>query len=83
MDELAQLDATAQADLVRRRDVTPLDLVDAAIARIERVNPTVNAVITFLYDRARAAAARVPGDAPFAGVPFLLKDLLAATVGCR
>ena len=81
MDELAQLDATAQADLVRRRDVTPLDLVDAAIARIERVNPTVNAVITFLYDRARAAAARVPGDAPFAGVPFLLKDLLASYGG--
>ena len=81
MDEFTQLDATAQAELVRRRDVTPLELVDAAIARIEHVNPVLNAVITPLFDHGRAAAARPPGDGPFAGVPFLLKDLLAGYAG--
>lgn len=81
MDELAFLDATAQAELVRRREVTPLELVEAAIARIERLNPTLNAVITPLYDEARAAARAPLPDGPFTGVPFLLKDLLAACAG--
>ena len=54
--ELSTMDATAQAELVRRKELTPLELVDAAIARIERVNPTLNAVITPLYEDARAAA---------------------------
>jgi amidase len=48
-DHLAQLDATAQAELVRRGDASPLDLVDAAIARIEAINPKINAVITPLF----------------------------------
>ena len=46
IDELSPIDATAQAELVRRRELTPLELVDAAIARIERINPTINAVIS-------------------------------------
>ena len=46
ISELSTMDATAQAELVRRRELTPLELVDAAIARIEHVNPTLNAVIT-------------------------------------
>jgi amidase len=75
-DELAMLDATAQAELVRRKEVTPLELVDAAIARIERLNPTLNAVVTPLFGAARAAAASATVPAgPFRGVPFLLKDL--------
>ncbi len=82
-DELTALDATAQAELVRRRDVTPRELVDAAIARIERVNPHLNAVITTLYDDARAAAAAPLTAGPFAGVPFLLKDLIASYAGAR
>ena len=53
MPDLAFLDATAQAELVRRGEVTPLDLVDAAIARIERANPVLNAVVTPTFDRAR------------------------------
>src|SRR5262245_55171497 len=56
MHDLASLDATAQADLVRRREVKPIELVDAAIARIERLNPELNAVVTPLYEQARAAA---------------------------
>ena len=81
--ELANLDATEQAELVRRKEVSPLELVDAAIARIEKVNPQLNAVITPLFDKARAQAQEGRGsslpDGPFRGVPFLLKDLVCAT----
>jgi amidase len=82
-DEFAALDATAQAELVRRRAVSARDLVDAAIAQIERLNPQVNAVITPLFDQARAAASKPLPDGPFAGVPFLLKDLIASCAGTR
>lgn len=80
-DDLEWLDATAQAELVRRGEVTPADLVDAAIARIEARNPVLNAVITPLHDKARAAAAGPLPDGPFRGVPFLLKDCVAHSAG--
>jgi amidase len=82
IDELSTMDAMAQADLVRRRELTPLELVDAAIARIERVNPTLNAVIIPLFEEAREAAVspELP-DGPFRGVPFLLKDIGAMQKG--
>jgi amidase len=75
-DELARLDATAQADLVRRGEMKPLELVDAAIARLERLDPELSAVISPQLERARDAAdaADLP-QGPFRGVPFLLKDL--------
>src|SRR5262245_49529358 len=81
-DELARLDAIAQAELVRRKEVTPRGLVDAAIARVEKLNPTLNAVITPLFDKARAQAnsANLP-NGPFRGVPFLLKDLGCHSAG--
>jgi amidase len=79
--ELALMDAIAQADLVRSGEVTPLELVDAAIDRIERLNPQVNAVITPLFDQARAAVKSSLPNGPFRGVPFLLKDLLALYAG--
>ena len=53
----AFLDATAQAELVRSGQASALELVDAAIARVEQLNPTVNAVIHPLFDKARAQAA--------------------------
>ncbi len=71
---LAALDATAQAALVARGDATATELVDAAIARVEQVNPELNAVIHPLFDRARARAA-TPLAGPFAGVPMVVKDL--------
>jgi amidase len=82
ISELSTMDATAQAKLVRRKELTPLELVDAAISRIERVNPALNAVITPLYEDARAAAVSsdLP-DGPFRGVPFLLKDIGAMQKG--
>ncbi len=83
MTDLATLDATAQADLVRRREVKPIELVDAAIERIERLNPTINAVITPMYDLARKTASEPLPDGPFTGVPFMLKDLIAAYGGVR
>ncbi len=82
-DDFALLDATAQAELVRRKEVKPAELVEAAIERIERVNPTINAVITPMYELGRAAASGQLPDGPFAGVPFLLKDLFASYAGVR
>ena len=82
MNELSTMDATAQAELVRRGELTPLELVDAAIARIERINPIINAVITPLFEEARKAAVSpdLP-EGPFRGVPFLLKDIGAMQKG--
>ncbi len=79
---LALLDATAQAELVRRREVSPLELVDAAIQRIEKVNPQLNAVVWERFDKAREEA-RSPNlpEGPFTGVPFLTKDLGCTTAG--
>ncbi|MCZ6806496.1 MAG: amidase, partial [Deltaproteobacteria bacterium] len=81
-DELARLDATAQADLVRKGEVTPLELVEASIARIEALNPKLNAVIHPLFEKARDAAQSpdLP-DGPFKGVPFLVKDVVCHTAG--
>ena len=83
--ELGRLDAIGQADLVRRGEVSASELVDAAIERIEALNPGLNAVVTPLFDQARAQATGLvarPG-APFAGVPFLLKDTGAGLAGTR
>lgn len=55
-DDFRWLDATAQAELVRRGDASPRELVDAAIARIDALNPALNAVITPLFDRTRGGS---------------------------
>jgi amidase len=82
-DEFMNLDATAQAELVRQKKVKPIELVEAAIARIERLNPKLNAVVTPLLESARAAAEKRLPDGPFKGVPFLIKDLVAEREGTR
>ena len=79
--EYHTFDGLGLADLVRRRQVAPAELVEEAIRRIEAHNPSLNAVIHTLYESARLAAQQTPGDAPFAGVPFLVKDLLATIKG--
>lgn len=81
MEELSVLDATAQSELVKRKEVKPVELVEAAIERIERLNPTINAVVTQMYDQAREIASSPVSDGPFMGVPLLLKDLLASYAG--
>src|SRR2546430_3109537 len=71
----ADHDGLGLAELVRWKQVTPVELVEAAIERIERHNPIVNAVVYKAYDEARrTAGGRLP-DGPFTGVPFLVKDL--------
>jgi amidase len=69
------LDATAQAELVRRGEASPRELAEAAIARIEAVNPKLDAVIRTRFDAALAEAGGDLPDGPFRGVPILLKDL--------
>jgi len=82
MDEILDLDGVAQAELIRRKQVSPLELADAAIARIERVNPQINAVIIPLYEKARALArGGLLPQGPLTGVPFLLKDLGSTSAG--
>jgi amidase len=80
-NDLASLDATAQAELVRRGDVSPAELVDAAIERAERVNGELNAIIHPLYERASEQARQKLPDGPFRGVPILFKDLMCAVEG--
>lgn len=80
-DDLATLDATASAALVRRKQVSTRELVDAAIARIEKCNGELNAVIIPLFERAHGEVAAGPADGPFRGVPYLLKDLDALSAG--
>jgi amidase len=83
MDAFVSLDATAQAELVRRKEVKPIELVDAAISRIERLNPKLNAVVDHWFDEARQQAQGPLPQGPFTGVPFLIKDLISAYAGKR
>ncbi|MDR3507105.1 MAG: amidase family protein [Caulobacteraceae bacterium] len=74
-------DGLGLADLVARGEVSPAELTEAAIERIERHNPTLNAVVHKGYDDARKAAAGPLPDGPFKGVPFLIKDLGVTVAG--
>jgi amidase len=81
--DLGAHDALGLAELVRKKDVSPLDLIDAAIAGIEVVNPRLNAVVTRMYERARSEARGKLPQGPFTGVPFLVKDLSQPVAGAR
>lgn len=86
MDEFGEYDAhdaTGLAHLIRAREVTPQEVLRAAITRIERRNPPLNAVITTTFERAERQVADNLGDGPFAGVPFLLKGLNQELAGVR
>jgi amidase len=73
--EYERYDGLGLAALVKAREVSAGELLDAAIERVERRNPAVNAVVHRLYDQAKAAIAAGLPAGPFAGVPYLLKDL--------
>ena len=81
MSETTFLDATAQAELVRRGEASPAELVEAAIARIEKLNPQLDAVIRTRFDEARLEASGELPAGPFRGVPFLLKDIGCMVAG--
>ncbi|MFZ4515272.1 MAG: amidase [Acidimicrobiia bacterium] len=78
-DDFRGLDAIAQAELVRTGRATPLELVDAAIERIARVNPTLNAIIHPRFEQARAEAQGILPNGPLRGVPIVVKDLDGST----
>ena len=79
--EYDQYDAMGLARLIANGDITAAELCEAAIERIEKVNPEFNAVVTPMYDIGRDAAQKELPKGPFTGVPFLLKDLMYAYAG--
>ncbi|ASP39415.1 amidase [Bacterioplanes sanyensis] len=79
--EYQQQDALGLAELVRRGDVSANELLEHAIKLAERLNPAINAIITPLYDHARAQIAQGLPQGPFTGVPFLMKDLISELAG--
>jgi amidase len=80
-DDTRWLDATDQAALVKTGQVAPIELLEAAIERIESIDPKLNAVVIRWFDHARETALGDLPNGPFHGVPFLLKDLWAAYAG--
>ena len=82
--DYAKYDALGLAELITKKDVTPSELVEEAIARIEKHNGKLNAVVFKTFDRARSAA-KLPPQGSFGGVPFLLKDILGeiGRASCR
>src|SRR5437764_11017187 len=81
MPDYSDYDGVGLAELVASKAVTPLELTEAAIERIERHNPTLNAVVYKRYDDARKWAKGDLPDGPFKGVPFLIKDLPLPVAG--
>jgi aspartyl-tRNA(Asn)/glutamyl-tRNA(Gln) amidotransferase subunit A len=88
-DELCYLDLSTAANLLQRREVSPVELVEAVLERIERINPLLNAFITVAAEEAREAARQSEGEiragsyrGPLHGVPLSLKDVFA-TRGMR
>ncbi len=80
-DDYADYDGLGLAQLIANKDVSPKEVVEAAIERIERHNPALNAVVWKGFEDALEQAEEPLGDGPFAGVPFLIKDLDAAVGG--
>lgn len=74
-EEYRKHDALGLAELVKKKEVTPLELVELAIRRAEAVNPKLNAIIHKMYDTARKMAQHADPNAPFSGVPFLIKEI--------
>lgn len=81
LTEYEDYDAIGLAELVRKGDVTPGELLDEACERVEERNPQINAIIYSLVDAARAEISAGLPDGPFRGVPFLMKDLHASVAG--
>jgi amidase len=81
-DDTRWLDATAQAELVATGKVSPVEMVNAAIERVERYDGALNALTYRWFEAARelASSSQLP-EGPFRGVPYLLKDLYAAEAG--
>lgn len=81
--EYEDYDALGLAELIAAGEVSAVEVLDAAIERIERHNERVNAVVEKLYDQARQTLAQGLPQGPLAGVPYMLKDLTALYTGTR
>jgi amidase len=79
--EYERYDGLGLAELVKNKEVSAVELCEEAIARIEKINPQLNAIVTPMFDLARKSVQGSLPDGPFTGVPFLLKDLLADFAG--
>ena len=80
-EAFSNMDALGLAELVKKNEVSPMELLDEAIAGCGKINPQINAVIRPMYDEAKAQIEAGLSDGPFKGVPFLLKDLQASYAG--
>ena len=83
LDDYETYDALGLAELVKKREVKPDELLDQAVERAEALNPTLNVITVPMYDEARKAIADGLPDGPFTGVPFLVKDLGMDYAGTR
>jgi amidase len=81
LEEYTKHDGLGLAELIREREVTASELARLAVAAVDALNPKLNAVIEVYRDRVVAADRRLNTDAPFAGVPFLMKDSGSAEAG--
>ena len=79
--EYVRYDAMGMAELIRKKEITAGEVLEAAIDRIEKVNPSINAVILKMYDEGKRRLTHLDMTSPLAGVPFLLKDLNLAYKG--
>jgi amidase len=79
--EYSQYDGLGLAELVKKKEISPAEICEEAISRIEKVNPQLNAVVTPMFDIARKFVVESDPNSPFFGVPFLLKDLLEVYAG--
>ena len=73
--EYENYDGIALAELIAKREISPREVLDAAIERTEALNPQLNAIVHKLYDAAAATLATALPASTLSGVPFLLKDL--------
>src|SRR5262245_6593001 len=81
--EYAEYDALGLGELIARKDVTPQEVLEAAVERIEALNRKINAVVQKMYDDARATLRSNLPSGPLAGVPYLIKDLYPWQKGAR
>ena len=81
-NEYARLDGVALAAAIKCGDVSAMEVTEAAIGVIEKLNPKLNAVVMTNFDNARDVAKDVHADTPLAGVPFLLKDINSLVMTC-
>src|SRR5690606_37993277 len=81
IDDYADYDALGLADLVRRRELSAEELLETVLERVAAVNPRLNAIVTPLYDQARAAVKAGLPEGPFTGVPYAFKELVVSVAG--